>query len=241
MERTTALTIQEMPLSERPREKLLLMGAGALLNRELIAILLGHGTRDASALTVADWLLAKFKTLGDLADASVEELQEIQGIGEAKAVRLSAAGEFGRRLVYNAPVRSEIRSVYDVVEQVQGLMGHLDHEQFRALLLDTKHRVLEIHKVSKGHLNGTLVHPREVFKPAIRRSSDAIIVVHNHPSGDPTPSPEDLAVTRRLVAAGRIVGIEVLDHVILGAGTFVSLRQEGYLTDEMDEPLPARI
>lgn len=235
------LTIREMPVSERPREKLLLQGAGQLTSRELIAILLGSGTRDASALTVADWLLWEFETLANLADASVEELQRVPGIGEAKAIRLTAACELGRRVVHSTPLRPEIRSAQDVVEQVQGVMGHLDREEFRALLLDTKHRLMELHKVSLGHLNGTLVHPREVFKQAIRRSADAIIVVHNHPSGDPTPSPEDLAVTRRLVAAGRILGIEVLDHVILGAGSHVSLRQEGYMSDDGSEHKAARI
>lgn len=237
----SSLTIREMPVGERPREKMLLLGARQLTNRELIAILLGSGTRDASALTVADWLLSEFQNLGNLADASVEELQGIPGIGEAKAIRLAAACELGRRLVHSPPVRPEVRSARDVVEHVQGVMGHLDREEFRVLLLDTKHRLLELHKVSVGHLNGTLVHPREVFKQAIRRSSDAVILVHNHPSGDPTPSPEDIAVTRRLVAAGRIIGIEVLDHVILGAGSYVSLRQEGYITDEGVASLEIRI
>lgn len=236
-----SLTIRDMPVSERPREKLLLQGPRQLTSRELIAILLGSGTRDASALTVADWLLWEFETLGNLADASVEELQRIPGIGQAKAIRLTAACELGRRLVHSTPLRPEIWNAQDVVEHVQGEMAHLDREEFRALLLDTKHRLLELYKVSVGHLNGTLVHPREVFKQAIRRSSDAIIVVHNHPSGDPTPSPEDLAVTRRLVAAGRILGIEVLDHVILGASSYVSLRQEGYMTDEGVEPQSLRI
>lgn len=235
MAKNPSLTIRELPVSERPREKLLLYGASQLSDRELIAIMLGSGTRSLSALTLADLLLAKFESLANIADASVEELRSLPGIGEAKAVRLSAACELGRRLVNSTPLRPAIRSAEDVAALVRGQMGHLDREEFRVLLLDTKHRLLELYRVSLGHLNGTLVHPREVFKQAIRRSSDAVILVHNHPSGDPAPSPEDLAVTRRLVMAGRIVGIEVLDHVILGAGSYVSLREEGYMGQDGPE------
>lgn len=231
----TTLMIRELPETERPLEKLSLLGAAHLTDRELIAIVLGSGTRSLSALGLADSLLSKFGSLANVADASIEELQELSGIGTVKAARVSAACELGRRLVYRTPARPVIHTVHDVVDLVQPLMRHLDREEFRAVLLDTKHRLVELYKVSLGHLTGTLVHPREVFKQAIRRSCDAIVVVHNHPSGDPTPSPEDLAVTRRLVAASRIIGIELLDHVIVGYDDFVSLRQEGYLNLDMPE------
>lgn len=229
--------IREMPESQRPREKLLATSPSQLEDRDLLALVLGHGTRTLSALAVADKLLAEFRSLARLGDASIEELTRVPGVGEAKAARLSAACEIGRRLAPMTSVhKAKIRCVRDVVDLMQGKLRYLDREEFYAVLLDTKHRVLECHRVSQGHLNGTLVHPREVFKPAIRRSSDAIIVVHNHPSGDPTPSPEDIAVTRRLSAAGRLLGIELLDHVILGHDDYVSLRQDGYVGDE--SPLP---
>lgn len=225
--------IRELPHAERPREKLIRDGARNVPNRDLIALILGHGTRSVSALALADQLLARFETLVELADASIEELREIQGIGEAKAARLSAAFELARRLAAEVPTdRPLVRSAADVAALLQPQLRHLDREEFHGVFLDTKHRVLAIRTISIGHLNGTLVHPREVFKEAIRRSSDALIVVHNHPSGDPTPSAEDVAVTKRLAAAGRILGIELLDHVIIGGSDYVSLRQQGYVQPE---------
>lgn len=224
------LKIRELPAAERPRERILLRGVSAAQNRDLIAVLLNSGTRTMSALGLADKLLAEFGTLPALAEASIEELSSIPGIGVAKAVRISAACELGRRIhSISETDRPLIRSAADVSRLLQGQMRFLDREKFVTVLLDTKHRVIGMPTVSVGHLSGALVHPREVFKAAIRRSSAAIILVHNHPSGDPTPSREDILVTRRLVEAGRILGIEVLDHVILGGQRFTSLRQEGYL------------
>lgn len=223
------LKIREMPAAERPRERILLRGVSAVQNRDLIAVLLNSGTRTMSALGLADRLLAEFGTLPALAEASIEELSSIPGIGEAKAVRISAACELGRRISsVPATERPLVRSAADVARLLQGQMRFLDREKFLTVLLDTKHRVIGMPTISVGHLNGALVHPREVFKAAIRRSSAAIILVHNHPSGDPTPSQEDILVTRRLIEAGQLLGIEVLDHVILGGHRYTSLRQEGY-------------
>lgn len=225
------LRIREMPSEERPRERMIARGAGKVENRDLIAIVLNSGTRTISALGLADKLLAEFGSLPALADASIEELSTFPGIGEAKAARLSAACELGRRIgAFPITDRPLVRSAADVAAMLQGQMRYLDREKFRIVLLDTKHRVLEIPTVSVGHLSGALVHPREVFKAAIRRSSAAIILVHNHPSGDPTPSNDDILVTRRLIEAGKLLGIEVLDHVILGDRDFTSLKQEGYFT-----------
>lgn len=226
-------TIRELPYNERPREKLIRQGTRALASRDLLALILGHGTTSLSALGLADQLLAAFDSLEGLADASVEELQTIQGVGEAKAARVCAAFEIGRRLVQRQhPQRNTVQCAADVADMFQNSMRDLDREEFHAVLLDTKHRVIGVHLISVGHLNGTLVHPREVFKKAIRRSSESIIVVHNHPSGDPTPSNEDIAVTRRLRSAGTLLGIELLDHIIVGGTRYVSLRQEGYFNDE---------
>src|SRR5690606_31245460 len=152
-----------------------------------------------------------------LAEASVEELSSLHGIGEAKAIRLTAAFELGRRVHRMAgELRPTIRSAEDVVSLLHDSMRRLDREEFRIVLLDVKHRVLQVETVSVGHLSGALVHPREVFKSAIRRSSAAIILVHNHPSGDPTPSTDDIRITHRLVEAGKLLGIDVLDHIVLG-------------------------
>lgn len=220
-----------MPTEQRPRERMLVRGASQVENRDLIAILLSSGTRTHSALGLADKLLAKFGSLPVLADASIEELSAFSGIGEAKAARISAACELGRRIgSISETDRPLVRSAADVAQMLQGQMRFLDREKFLTVLLDIKHRVLEIPTVSVGHLSGALVHPREVFKAAIRRSSAAIILVHNHPSGDPTPSHDDILVTRRLVEAGKLLGIEVLDHVILGGQDYTSLKQEGYFT-----------
>lgn len=210
---------------------MLVRGASQMENRDLIAILLNSGTRTLSALGLADKLLAEFGSLPALADASIEELSTFPGIGEAKAVRISAACELGRRIGSMPETdRPLVRSAADVARMLQGQMRFLDREKFLIVLLDTKHRVLAMPTISVGHLSGALVHPREVFKAAIRRSSAAIILVHNHPSGDPTPSHDDILVTRRLVEAGKLLGIEVLDHVILGGRDYTSLKQEGYFT-----------
>lgn len=204
-----------------------------MASRELLAIILNTGTRAVSALGLADALLARFGSLKALSDASVEELCALHGIGQAKAVRLAAAFELALRIGGRASCQAPlICSAEDVAGLLQSEMRALDREEFRCLLLDTKNRLIETHTVSIGHLSGALVHPREVFKAAIRRSSAALIVVHNHPSGDPTPSPEDIGVTRRLHQAGELLGIELLDHVVLGRDGFVSLRQLGYLGSE---------
>lgn len=220
--------MRELPDVERPRERLLRFGARTLANRDLLALLLGTGTRSVSALGLADRLLAEFGSLRGVMTASVEELTGLRGVGVAKAAQLLAAYELGRRLRAEPPTSDRpIRSAADVAEHMSGLMQHLDREEVWVLLLDTKHRVLGTHVVSVGHLSGAPVHPRELYKEAIRRSAAAVIVVHNHPSGDPTPSADDVALTRRLRQVGEVVGIELLDHVIIGDNTHVSLRELG--------------
>lgn len=222
--------IKALPSRERPRERLITHGPRALSNRELLAILLRTGTAGESALVVADRLLSAFGSLRELMNASVEELSTLRGVGPAKAVQLKAALELGRRLTADPrAVRPPVRSPADVADLVMEDLRYLDRETFQALLLDTKHRLLAKQVVSVGHLSGAPVHPRELFKEAVRRSAAAMILVHNHPSGDPQPSPEDVALTRRLVEAGRLMGIEVLDHVIVGDRCYVSLKEEGAL------------
>lgn len=235
-------TIKEWPTDERPRERLQQLGPGALSTRELLAIVLetgvpGTGTRPArSAVELAAEVLDAFRdaegrpSLRRLAQASLAELQRLPGVGPAKATKLVAALELGRRLAQEAfGPRWRIRSPRDVFEYLHLRMRDLVQEEFHVLLLTTQHEVLRDVVVARGVLDGALVHPREVFRPAIADAAAAVVLAHNHPSGDPTPSPEDRAVTRQLVAAGRLVDIDVLDHVVIGDGRYVSFRERGWL------------
>ncbi|WP_243137207.1 RadC family protein [Desulfofundulus thermobenzoicus] len=219
-----------MPLETRPRERLLREGAGALTDMELLAILLRTGTATASAMELAAAILGRFGSLRALVSASAEELSDLKGVGPAKAALLQAALEIGRRIAGSGEeVRPVIRSPEDAAGLVMEEMRHLDREHFRALLLNTKNQVIAREVISIGTLNSSTVHPRELFKNAIKRNAAAVILIHNHPSGDPAPSSEDLAVTGRLVEAGRIIGIEVLDHLIIGDNRFVSFKAKGLL------------
>ncbi len=220
------LTMKDLPEELRPRERLQAAGAAALSNAELLALIIGSGTKRESALMLAQRLLAEKGGLRFLATATFDELCRVEGIGVAKAAQIKAALELGKRLVSLQPeMRPSICSPRDASALVLGEMSHLDREHFRVILLNTKNQVLGVAPVSVGSLNSSLVHPREVFKEAVRRNAAAIILVHNHPSGDPTPSAEDIEVTKRLVEAGKLLGIEVLDHIIIGECTYASLRE----------------
>jgi DNA repair protein RadC len=219
--------MKELPEGVRPRERLLKEGAEVLSDAELLAILLGTGSREATALDLASQLLTVFQSLRRLVDATVEEMSQMKGVGPAKASQVKAALELARRLSrYSDLPRTVIRSPEDAAGLVMEEMRHLDREHFRAILLNTKNQVITVDNVSVGTLNSSTVHPRELFRNAIKRSAAALILLHNHPSGDPAPSREDIDITGRLVQAGKIVGIEVLDHVIIGDNKFTSLKAE---------------
>jgi DNA repair protein RadC len=234
-------TIKEWPTAERPRERLTQLGPGALASRELLAIQIETGTpavggRPArSAIDLAGDVLRHFEGEGGgplrrIGVASLTEICRISGIGGAKATRIAAALELGRRASQEAlPDRERIRSAADVYEQVRLRMRDLSHEEFHVLLLNTQNMILRHLQVTRGTLDASLVHPREVFRAAITEAAASLIVIHNHPSGDPTPSAEDRAVTRQLVEAGRLVGIEVLDHVVVGEGRYVSFAEAGLM------------
>ncbi|MBC7347551.1 MAG: DNA repair protein RadC [Clostridia bacterium] len=216
----------------RPRERLAAGGPEALSSAELLAIILRTGWREESALALAQRLLARPRGLRYLAEAGYAELAALKGMGPAKAAQVKAAVELGRRLAQaGQAARTVIRSPLDVAALFMEEMRYLDREHFRVLLLNTKNQVLAQEKVSVGSINSSIVHPREVFKRAIKESAAALILVHNHPSGDPAPSREDLEVTKRLMEAGKILGIAVLDHVIIGDGRYLSLREKGLLGD----------
>lgn len=221
-------TIKELPSSERPRERLLHYGAGALSTAELLAIILRTGTRDENVVRMAQRLLAVFDNLAGLARANVAELTAEKGLGPAKATQLKAALELGRRLLVESPdERPQVRSPADAANLVMSEMSLLEQEHLRVMLLDTKNRILETPTVYIGSLNTSLIRVGELFREAIRASCASLIVLHNHPSGDPTPSPEDVAVTRQIVKAGKLLDVDVLDHLIIGRQRFVSLKERG--------------
>ncbi len=223
-----SLTIRDLPPAERPRERLISHGAEALSEPELLCCLLGRGIAGESVLVTAQRLFAQFHSLQGLADASVEQLASVRGVGPAKAVQLKAAIELARRLAKQA---STERPLIDSAEAAAALIWpelcHKKKEHVVALLLDNRHRLIRLSRISVGSLSASLVHPREVFAEAIAASAAALILAHNHPSGDPAPSEHDLTLTTRLVEAGRLLGIEVLDHLILATGGTVSLKASG--------------
>jgi DNA repair protein RadC len=221
--------IREWPVQERPRERLLADGASALASRELLAILIGSGREGASAVEIAGSLLRSADgSLRRLASSSPAELAAVQGIGPAVAARISSALELGRRLAREGPLeRTRIRGPRDVYDLCAPSMRDLSQEEFRVLLVNTQHAVVREIIVTRGTLDASIVHPREVFRAAITESAAAMILVHNHPSGDPAPSAEDRDVTRQLAEAGRLIGIPVLDHVVVGDGRYVSFVEAG--------------
>lgn len=227
---THRLTMKNLPVYEQPRERLLRLGAKQLADAELLAILLRTGFEQKSASVLAMQLLATFGDLHALAQASHEELTKVKGIGRVKAIELHAAFELGRRVALG--VRKETASIRlprDVAEMMMPDMRHLTQEHFVCLFLNTKNQVIAKQTIFVGSLDASIVHPREIFKEAIKRSSASIICLHNHPSGDPTPSREDLAVTKTLCKAGELVGISLLDHVIIGDGKYYSMKEHGHL------------
>jgi DNA repair protein RadC len=220
--------ITDLAEDDRPRERLSKLGPGALNNAELLAVLIRVGIPGENAVQVGHRLLQEFGGLPGLHRASIDEIKAQHGLGEAKAATIKAAIELGRRLAMAAPEeRSKISSPADAVALVQYEMSAFEQEHLRVMLLNMKNEVLDIIELYHGSLNASMVRVGEVFKPAIRRNAASIIVVHNHPSGDPKPSKEDIAVTRSIVQAGKLLNIEVLDHLIIGQGRYVSLKERG--------------
>ncbi len=219
-------TLKSLPEGERPRERLISAGPGALSTAELVAILLGTGLPGEMVTDLARNLLVEFGGLHGLARMSVADLRRRKGLGEAKAAQLKAALELARRLAVEHPdERFQIKSPADVASLLQLEMSALEQEELRVVLLDTKNRVLSVRTVYVGSANATALRVGELFKEAIRQNATAIVVVHNHPSGDPTPSSEDVQMTRTIREAGKLLDVEVLDHVVIGQSRFVSLKE----------------
>ncbi len=224
-----SFTIHDLPLSERPRERLIKLGAEALSAQEILALILGRGIKDESVMVTAQRLLSEFGNLKGVANASIEELSKIRGIGVAKATQLKAAFELSKRLeAYpDSGKKAVIKTPEDVVEQVKSRLKGKKKEHFLALFLDTRNQLIGIAPISVGSLDASIVHPREVFKEALSATAASVIFAHNHPSGDPQPSEDDIALTKRLVQAGEIMGIEVLDHIIVGGTSYISMKAKG--------------
>jgi len=226
----TGYTIKELPIEDRPREKLITFGEAKLSNSELIAILIGSGTKGRTAIELAQDILYQTDGLLGLADQSVVELIKKKGIGQSKASRLKAAFELGKRLTEFAPAKkSVLRSPVHAVDYMKSRLKLKKQEVFLVIMLDVKSQVIKVEEISRGGLAKSIVHPREVFKTAIRASAAGIILGHNHPSGNPTASPEDINITNKLIEAGNIIGIKVIDHLIIGDCNYISMREEGLI------------
>jgi DNA repair protein RadC len=220
--------LSDLAASERPRERLARLGPGALSNAELLAILLGTGIVGMNAVQLAEHILVESGGLAGIHRAPFDELRQKRGVGLAKASQVKAAVELGRRLAVASPEeRPSIQSPQDAAGLLLYEMGALEQEHLRVLLLDTRNRLVRTTEVYRGSLNSSLIRVGEVFREAVRHHAAAIIVAHNHPSGDPAPSPEDVTVTKAIVEAGKLLDIEVLDHLVIGRGRYVSLKSQG--------------
>lgn len=223
------MKIKSLPEYERPVEKCLSLGVESLSNRELLALLINSGTKEKSAMELAEEVLAKDDAgICYLRESSLEELMSISGIGKAKAARIAAAAELGKRIA-SKPLNTgvKIENDEDIADIFMEDMRHQKREIFKALLLNSKGGIISTETISIGELNSTVVHPREVFSKAVKKSAAAIVFIHNHPSGDPMPSKEDFATTARLVECGKLLGIRVIDHLVMGDGRYISMRAMG--------------
>lgn len=218
--------VRELPEEDRPRERLARLGPEALRDAELMAILFRTGPKAVGAVALADQVLAHFGNLRSLAHASLEELQQVKGLGHAKAVEIKAGLELGKRLAaYTGRDRTRIRGAEDVANLLMVQFKDYENEHFKCLLLNTKNDLVKVVDVSHGGLDGAMAVPRDVFRQAVRESANAVIVCHNHPSGDPQPSRDDMALTKRLTESGDLLGVRVLDHIVFGDGRYVSFKE----------------
>jgi DNA repair protein RadC len=224
------MRMEELPLEDRPRERLRNFGPEVLSLSELVAIVIGAGTQQRGATELATDLVTAFESTRELAGASIERLTRVRGVGVAKACRVRAAIELGRRVVKaGRGTRRIVKCPEDAACLVMEDMKTLDREHFKVILLDSKNSVISIETVSVGTVNASIVHPREALKPALEKSATSMILIHNHPTGNVSPSREDILITRRFEKCGRILGIDIVDHIIIGDGDYRSMKESGYL------------
>lgn len=230
MSKESSFTIHDLPKQERPRERLQRFGPEALSAQELLALVIGRGTPGKSVVNIAQELLVKFGNIKAISEATIEELSKIKGIGLAKAAQIKASFELGKRQDLEIELDDlDIKKPQDVVKAIRARIQDKAKEHFKLILLNTRNKIIGISTVSTGTLNTSLVHPREVFKDAIMHNAASVVLAHNHPSGDTEPSENDLTITKRLAEAGKILGIEVLDHIIVTKAGFFSFKEKGLL------------
>jgi DNA repair protein RadC len=226
-------TVRDLPREERPRERLKRLGAEALSQQELLAVIIGRGSPKKSVLIIAQDLLAEFGNINAISKASIEELKQVEGIGEARALQIQACFELGKRQeIEPEQIQYNIENPKDVITAISKEYKDKKKEYFALILLDTRNKsskIIKIENISIGTLNASLVHPREVFGEAIKHHSASVILVHNHPSGDPEPSDDDLKITKKLVESGKILSIEVVDHIIIGKDKYYSFKKKSLI------------
>jgi DNA repair protein RadC len=225
----SSFTVHDLPRPERPRERLQKFGPEALSAQELLALVIGRGIPKKSVMNIAQELLARFGNVKAIGQATIEELSQIKGIGLAKAAQIKACFELGRREELEPELKDfNIKDPEAVVKAIRASIKDKAKEHFKLILLNPRNKIIGISTISIGTLNASLVHPREVFKDAIVHSAASVVLAHNHPSGDPEPSEDDLKITKKLVESGKILGIEVIDHIIIGKNDYYSFRGKGH-------------
>jgi DNA repair protein RadC len=226
----TSFTVHDLPRQERPRERLQKFGPEALSAQELLALVIGRGIPKKSVMNIAQELLVKFGNVKAISQATIEELSQIKGIGLAKAAQIKACFELGRREELEPELKNfDIKDPEAVIQAIRASIKDKAKEHFKLILLNPRNKIIGISTISVGTLNASLVHPREVFKDAIMHSAASVVLAHNHPSGDPEPSEDDLKITKKLVDSGKILGIEVLDHIVIGKNIFCSFKERGLI------------
>ena len=230
MNKDSSFTVRDLPRQERPRERLQKFGPEALSAQELLALIIGRGIPQKSVINIAQELLAKFGNIKAISQATLEELCQIKGIGLAKAAQIKACFELGKREDLEPELKNfDIKDPEAVVKAIRSSIKDKAKEHFKLILLNPRNKIIGISTISIGTLNASLVHPREVFKDAITHSAASVVLAHNHPSGDPEPSEDDLKITNKLVDSGKILGIEVIDHIIIGKNNFCSFKERGLI------------
>jgi DNA repair protein RadC len=230
MNRDSSFTVRDLPRQERPRERLQKFGPEALSAQELLALVIGRGIPKKSVINIAQELLAKFGNIRAISQATIEELCQIKGIGLAKAAQIKACFELGKREDLEPELKDfDIKNPESVVKAIRASIKDKAKEHFKLILLNPRNKIISISTISIGTLNASLVHPREVFKDAIVHSAASVVLAHNHPSGDPEPSEDDITITKRLIEAGKILGVEVIDHIIVGKNGFFSFKEKGLI------------
>jgi len=230
MDKEASFTIHDLPKPERPRERLQKFGPEALSAQELLALVIGRGIPKKSVMSIAQELLMRFGNIKAISQATIEELSQIKGIGLAKAAQIKACFELGKREDLEPEVKDfDVKNPEGVVKAIRASIKDKAKEHFKLILLNPRNKIIGISTISVGILNASLVHPREVFKDAIMHSAASVVLAHNHPSGDPEPSEDDLKITKKLVESGKILGIEVIDHIVIGKNNFCSFKERGLI------------